>query len=200
MRGLGDRYSKSILNGVDIPGLDPDRNTIQMDLFPTNMLSNVLVIKSARADLPADFTGGVIDIITKDFTTNEEFSVSIGTSFNPDMHFKNSYLSYEGGRTDFLGYDDGIRKNKINNSFLGNAYDPRLNSSDSGLTTINLISNQFSPQMAPDDDTSGLNYSLGISYGNQFNFENGNSFGFLGSLSYRKEQSIYENTEDNIFN
>ena len=113
VRGLGDRYSKSILNGVDIPGLDPDRNTIQMDLFPTNMLSNVLVIKSARADLPADFTGGVIDIITKDFPTNEEFSVSIGTSFNPDMHFKNSYLSYEGGRTDFLGYDDGIRKNKI---------------------------------------------------------------------------------------
>ena len=93
VRGLGDRYSKSILNGVDIPGLDPDRNTIQMDLFPTNMLSNVLVIKSARADLPADFTGGVIDIITKDLPTNEEFSVSISTSFNPDMHFKNSYLS-----------------------------------------------------------------------------------------------------------
>ena len=62
VRGLGDRYSKSILNGVDIPGLDPDRNTLQMDLFPTNMLSNVLVIKSARADLPADFTGGVIDL------------------------------------------------------------------------------------------------------------------------------------------
>ena len=83
VRGLGDRYSKSILNGVDIPGLDPDRNTIQMDLFPTNLLSNVLVIKSARADLPADFTGGVINIITKDFPTNEELSISIGTSFNP---------------------------------------------------------------------------------------------------------------------
>ena len=67
VRGLGDRYSKSILNGIDIPGLDPDRNTIQMDLFATNLLSNILVIKSARADMPADFTGGVIDIITKEF-------------------------------------------------------------------------------------------------------------------------------------
>ena len=37
VRGLGDRYTKSILNGVDIPGLDPDRNTIQMDIFPTNI-------------------------------------------------------------------------------------------------------------------------------------------------------------------
>src|SRR3546814_170536 len=56
VRGLGDRYSKSILNGMDIPGLDPDKNTVQMDIFPTNILENLIVIKSASADLPADFT------------------------------------------------------------------------------------------------------------------------------------------------
>jgi len=200
VRGLGDRYSKSILNGVDIPGLDPDRNTIQMDLFPTNMLSNVLVIKSARADLPADFTGGVIDIITKDFPAKQEFSISASMSFNPDMHFNDNYLSYEGGQTDFLGFDDGTRKDKIFNTFLGNAYDPRLNATTSGLTAINHISNQFNPQMAPNNDTSGMNYNFGVSYGNQFNFDNGHSFGFLGSLSYRKEQTVFENTQDNIYN
>ena len=200
VRGLGDRYSKSILNGVDIPGLDPDRNTIQMDLFPTNLLSNVLVIKSARADLPADFTGGVINIITKDFPTNEELSISIGTSFNPNMHFRENYLTYEGGQTDFLGFDDGTRKNKIFNSFLGNFFDPRLNNSITSLTYVNKISNQFDPQMAPTDDISGMNYNFNISYGNQIKYENGHSFGYLGSLSYRKEQSIYENSQDNIFN
>jgi outer membrane receptor protein involved in Fe transport len=200
VRGLGDRYSKSILNGVDIPGLDPDRNTIQMDLFPTNMLSNVLVIKSARADLPADFTGGVIDIITKDFPAKQEFSISASMSFNPDMHFNDNYLSYEGGQTDFLGFDDGTRKDKIFNTFLGNAYDPRLNATTTGLTTINHISNQFNPQMAPNNDTSGMNYNFGVSYGNQFNFDNGHSFGFLGSVSYRKEQTVFENTQDNIYN
>ena len=200
VRGLGDRYSKSILNGVDIPGLDPDRNTIQMDLFPTNLLSNVLVIKSARADLPADFTGGVINIITKDFPTNEELSISIGTSFNPNMHFRENYLTYEGGQTDFLGFDDGTRKNKIFNSFLGNFFDPRLNNSLTSLTYVNKISKQFDPQMAPIDDISGMNYNFNISYGNQIKFENGHSFGYLGSLSYRKEQSIYENSQDNIFN
>lgn len=200
VRGLGDRYSKSILNGVDIPGLDPDRNTIQMDLFPTNMLSNVLVIKSARADLPADFTGGVIDIITKDFPAKQEFSISASMSFNPDMHFNDNYLSYEGGQTDFLGFDDGTRKDKIFNTFLGNAYDPRLNATTTGLTTINHISNQFNPQMAPNNDISGMNYNFGVSYGNQFNFDNGHSFGFLGSVSYRKEQTVFENTQDNIYN
>ena len=200
VRGLGDRYSKSILNGVDIPGLDPDRNTIQMDLFPTNMLSNVLVIKSARADLPADFTGGVIDIVTKDFPTKEEFAVSISTAYNPDMHFNKNYLNYTGGATDFLGFDDGSRKNTIANTFLGNTFDPRLNPSETGLSVINRISNQFDPQMAPKQANSGMNYGLGISYGNQYNFENGHQFGVLGSLSYKNEQSLYENTQDNIYN
>ena len=200
VRGLGDRYSKSILNGVDIPGLDPDRNTIQMDLFPTNMLSNVLVIKSARADLPADFTGGVIDIITKDLPSKEEFSVSLSMGYNPDMHFNDNYLSYAGGSTDFLGFDDGSRKNKIANSFLGNAFDPRLNQSNSTLNIINRVSNQFDPQMAPKISNSGMNFGFGISYGNQFNFENGHALGVLGSVSYKNEQTVYENTQDNIYN
>jgi len=200
VRGLGDRYSKSILNGVDIPGLDPDRNSIQMDLFPTAMLSNVLVIKSARAELPADFTGGVIDIITKDFPSKEEFSVSVNSTYNPDMHFKENYLSYLGSSTDFLGFDDGSRNNPIANTFLGNALDPRLNQSTSGLTSIKSVSNQFNPQMAPILTNSNLNYGFGMTYGNQFNFENGHSLGLLSALSYKNEEAFYENTEDNIFN
>ena len=199
-RGLGDRYSKSILNGVDIPGLDPDRNTIQMDLFPTSMLSNVLFIKSARADLPADFTGGVIDIITKDFPSKEEFSISLSTAFNPDMHFNNNYLSYMGGNTDFLGFDDGSREIPIQNTILGSSFDPRLSRSESELQQINNISKEFNPQMAPEILSSGLNYGLGINYGNQFNLNNGNFFGIIGSISYKNEQTFYEDTQDNIFN
>ena len=87
VRGLGDRYTKSILNGVDIPGLDPDRNTIQMDIFPTNILENIIVIKSAAAEYPADFTGGVVDIVTRDFPTKKETSFSIGSGYNSEMHF-----------------------------------------------------------------------------------------------------------------
>ncbi len=46
VRGLGDRYTKSILNGMDIPGLDPDRNSLQMDMFPTGFIDNIIVTKS----------------------------------------------------------------------------------------------------------------------------------------------------------
>ena len=83
---------------------------------------------------------------------------------------------------------------------MGNVFDPRLNNSVSGLNTINRVSNQFNPVMAPKNDISGMNYNLAVNYGNQFNFENGHSFGYLGSLSYRREQTVYENSQDNIFN
>ena len=200
VRGLGDRYSKSILNGIDIPGLDPDRNTIQMDLFPTNMLSNILVIKSARAELPADFTGGVIDIVTKEFPNQEEFTLSVNTAYNPDMHFNSNYLQYEGGQTDFLGFDDGTRKNKIANSFLGNTFDPRFNTSEEGLDLVNRVANQFSPLMAPTIGTSGMNFGFGVSYGNRFQFGEDQSIGILGSLSYKNQQSVFEDTQNNIYN
>ncbi|MEC8739265.1 MAG: carboxypeptidase-like regulatory domain-containing protein, partial [Bacteroidota bacterium] len=64
VRGLGDRYTKTMLNGLDIPGLDPDRNSIQIDIFPTSLIGNMTVLKSASAEFPADFTGGIVNIET----------------------------------------------------------------------------------------------------------------------------------------
>jgi|TARA_B100001540_G_C15816333_1_gene647684 TonB-dependent receptor len=200
VRGLGDRYSKSILNGIDIPGLDPDRNTIQMDLFATNLLSNILVIKSARADMPADFTGGVIDIITKEFPAKQEISFSFSSDYNPEMHFNKNYLSYDGGNYDFLGFDDGTRKNPIISTILGNPFDPRFSKDEESLNRINRLSQYFDPQMGPKISQSGMDYSLGFSYGNQFKLAENKLLGVLGSLSYKSSQEFDENTIDNIYN
>lgn len=58
VRGLGDRYSKTTLNGATIPGLDPNRNTVQMDLFPTDLIDNIIIYKTFSPNLPGDFSGG----------------------------------------------------------------------------------------------------------------------------------------------
>ena len=99
VRGLGDRYTKSILNGMDIPGLDPDRNTRQMDIFPTNVIDNIIVVKSFTADLPADFTGGIVDIQLKDFPEEKNLSASASFGYNPSMHFKSDFLTYDVSKT-----------------------------------------------------------------------------------------------------
>jgi hypothetical protein len=93
VRGLGDRYSKTTLNGMELPGLDPDRNTIPMDIFPTNLIENIIVKKSASSEIGADFTGGTVDINLKDFSFSPEYTVNFTAGYNPDMHFNNNFIA-----------------------------------------------------------------------------------------------------------
>lgn len=192
VRGLGDRYTKSILNGMDIPGLDPDKNTVQMDVFPTNILENIIVIKSGSADLPADFTGGVVDIITKDFPSKKAMSFSLSTSYNPDMSFNSNYVTYKGSNTDFLGFDGGDRDLPISpttsvpNPASGN------NSSLEGITR------SFNSTLAAERETSLPNFSFGFNYGNQFDVGE-NRLGLIASLNYKNETLFYEGFENGVY-
>ena len=192
VRGLGDRYTKSILNGMDIPGLDPDKNTVQMDIFPTNILENLIVVKSASADLPADFTGGVVDIITKDFPSQKTMSVSFSGGFNPDMNFNSNYVGYPGGKTDFLGFDDGNRKLPIS----PNTVIPNPASADN--SSLEGITRSFNRTLATERQTSMPNFSMGFNYGNQFEVA-GNKLGLIASVDYKNETLYYEGFENGIY-
>ncbi|CAH8287245.1 TonB-dependent receptor [Mariniflexile fucanivorans] len=192
VRGLGDRYTKSILNGMDIPGLDPDKNTIQMDIFPTNILENIIIVKSASAELPADFTGGVVDIITKDFPSKKQMQFSVSGSFNPTMHFKDNYVNYKGSNTDFLGFDDGTRALPINK--LQNIPNPAATNNSS----LEPITRAFNPQLATSTTTSSPDFSFGFSYGNQFEVGD-NKLGVIASLDYKNTTTFYEGFENGIY-
>ncbi len=189
VRGLGDRYTKTILNGVDIPGLDPDRNTIQLDIFPTNILDNIQVVKSFTANYPADFTGGVVNIVTKDFPNKEEYSISVGAEYNPNMHFNNDYLSYKGSKSDPLGFDSGKRAKPI----------PRDISipppSDNNPATSYWTS-QFQPEMAAQRESSFMNSNFGFTAGNLYDVGQGNKLGYQAVASYRNEFLYYKDIEN----
>jgi hypothetical protein len=193
VRGLGDRYTKTILNGVEIPGLDPDRNTLQMDLFPTNVIDNIIVHKSFSADLPADFTGGVIDIATKDFPEEKMGNISLGLGYTPIMHFQSDYLTYEGGDLDFLGFDDGSRDIPATSNIpffsdvVGNPYGQQ------GQRYQEIL-NSFNPTMAAYQKSSFMDFDLGISMGNQIPREKA-TLGYNFSISYKNETDFYKNAE-----
>ncbi|MDB2471116.1 TonB-dependent receptor [Flavobacteriaceae bacterium] len=191
VRGLGDRYTKSILNGIDIPGLDPDRNTIQMDLFPTNILDNVIVLKSASAEYPADFTGGIVDIVTKDFPTKPEYTVSLGTGYNPDMHFNDNYLNYTGSDTDFFGFDDGTRDLPIHR------YQPIPGTFENKLL-LNSLTNRFQKELQAKQETSNANFDFGFTLGNQYDLGD-DKIGYQASFSYKNQTTFYENRQDGAF-
>ncbi|WP_340154030.1 TonB-dependent receptor [uncultured Marivirga sp.] len=197
IRGLGDRYTKSILNGVDIPGLDPDRNTLQMDIFPTGIIDNIMVTKSFTADLPADFTGGIVNIDTKEFPEEPTFDVSIGGSFNPTMHFNNNYLTYEGSNTDFLGFDNGTRANPADNfasediPLYGNVIG-RPDSKDG--QKFSSILRDFNPTLDAMRQNSFMDYSAGLSFGNQKALS-GMTLGHSFSLNYKNNTRFYQDAE-----
>jgi hypothetical protein len=192
VRGLGDRYTKSTLNGMDVPGVDPDRNTLQMDLFPTNIVDNLVVLKSFTADLPGDFTGGIVDINTKDFPGEKTLSASVSLGYNPAMHFNPDYLTYEGGGTDFLGFDDGTRAIPTGRSADLPVYADVVGRPDSDAgQRFRRIVEGFNPTLGAIRATSFMDYGLGMGIGNQFASGN-NTWGYTFALSYSNSTEYYD--------
>jgi hypothetical protein len=193
VRGLGDRYTKTILNGMDIPGLDPDRNTLQMDIFPTNIIDNIIVYKTFAAELPADFTGGIIDIATKDFPEQRTSSISLGAGYNPDMHLNKDFLTYEGGATDWLGFDDGTRKIPATED-IPQYTEVFLNPNSEQAMRYKEILSSFNPVLAASNKQNFIDYNLGYSLGNQINRPKA-SWGYSLNLSYKSETEFYKDAD-----
>ncbi len=165
------------------PGLDPDKNTTQMDIFPTAVINNIIVHKTFSAELPADFTGGAVDIEIKDFPEKKHASVSLGVGYNPNAHFKNDYLSYEGGKTDFLGFDDGTRAIPATEDIP--QFAEAVGNPDGGAGTgYQQILGDFNPTMAAMQQMSLADLSFGVSYGNQKPKEE-HTWGYNFALNYK---------------
>ena len=193
IRGLGDRYNKTILNGMDIPGLDPDRNTLQMDIFPTSIIENMMVHKSMVADLPADFAGGIIDISLKTFPDKKQSSVTLSAGFNPNFHLNKNYLTYERGKTDFIGFDAGSRDipAETNIPFFAQVVG---NPNGTSAERYKEILNSFDPNMAAIRKTSGMDFGIGLSTGDQKKLKKG-SVGYNVLFSYGNTTEFYRNAE-----
>ena len=190
VRGLGDRYSKSMLNGSEIPGLDPNRNTVQLDIFPTPLIDNITVFKSFTPDLPGSFTGGLVNIGTKDFP--EHFNLKWSSSFgvNPQASFRNDFLTYQTGKLDFLGFDDGTRALPAA-AEAGRVPDLTFSDREAAMT-LDQATRSFSTPVYATVGNSLLNHNHSFSIGNQWDLK-GKPLGFVAGLSYRTKENYYDN-------
>ena len=195
VRGLGDRYSKALINGAVIPNLDPNRNSVQLDIIPTNLIDNILVYKTFTPDLPGDFTGGLIDVTTRDYPDRLKINLSAGLGFNPQANMINDFLSYETGNRDWLGFDDGTRALPEYIATLPNGLPSRTFDALGELDqaeTIQTASRSFQTGMNTHETNSFLNQSYQFSIGNQYNVGKKNMpIGFIAGLSYRNSYKAY---------
>ncbi len=108
VRGLSDRYNQAMLNGVLLSSTEPDRKTFSFDIFPAAIVENIIVNKTFIPEYSAEWAGGLIQVNTRDIPSKGFFNLQFGTNFNTNTIGKD-FHSYAGGKTDWLGIDDGSR-------------------------------------------------------------------------------------------
>lgn len=112
VRGTSDRYSLTTLNGALVPSSEPDKKAFSFDLFPSNLIDNIVISKSYTPDQPGNFSGGLLQVTTKDFPDVFTMNYSITGGLNTSTTGKD-FLTYNAGQSKILfinsGYDDGLR-------------------------------------------------------------------------------------------
>jgi outer membrane receptor protein involved in Fe transport len=109
VRGLGERYSATMLNNAIIPTTEPERRVVPLDLFPANLVDNIKVLKTYSPDLPGEFSGGLVQMNTVEFPNSKILQVSVSYGFNSQVIGKD-FLSSSGGARDFFGFGRSSRE------------------------------------------------------------------------------------------
>ena len=189
VRGLGERYSSTRINGMPVPSPDPTRKVIPLDIFPTGVIESISVKKTLSAEMPGDFGGGTVNLRTNGIP--EEGFFSIGTSFTYNTQTTlQSALTSKGSPTDFLGFDDGSRN--LPDSFDVIA-DQRLSRGSvlnpDGLTPEQT--EQLSEDLGRDWSIDRFNPPPDIDFtiagGDSYSLGNAWRWGFTSSLDYEIE-------------
>ena len=84
VRGLGDRYGNTTLDGSRIPSTEFERKVVPLDLFDADLLDNITVRKSYSPEQPGDFAAGAIELVTRSFPARQVLSVGLSSGHNSE--------------------------------------------------------------------------------------------------------------------
>ncbi len=183
IRGLADRYNTATLNSAMLPSSEPDKKAFSFDIIPSNLIDRITINKTASANLPGDFAGGVIQVVTRDIPEESfiDFSASLG--YNTQSTFKR-FISNGRGSTDYLGFGDGSRK--LSNSFPSSRQKYASASLAKQLEATRSLGNAYGEEESVALPTQSYQFT----YGSRKNLKNDAQFGALTSITYRNEQRV----------
>ena len=197
VRGLGDRYSTAQLNGASIPSANPYKNSVNLDLIPAGLLSNIITSKTFTPDQPGTFTGGNVNIETKSFPESKSFKISLSTGYNTQSSFQNNFLTHDGGDLDWLGYDDGYRSRSslyddenYADALLRSA-GTKARNDDAMAAKVEELYDATLTNMVPTTTTTPMNHGIGFSFGNQYEV-GGRDLGVILSANYSRSFRHYD--------
>ena len=192
VRGLGERYSNTLLNNVEIPSPEPNRRVVPMDIFPASLLASLQTVKTFSPDQPGGFAGGSVQVFTKDFPEELTMSLSMSSGFNTQATGEDG-LTYPGGGLDFLGFDDGSRElpSIVQDQAADLPIRERGRFTPLGFTPkeIQEFGQSFSNVWSPERRQVPINQGYKFSLGNSSKIFGDQEFGYLGVLSYGNSHS-----------
>lgn len=178
VRGLNPRYNLTYLNDNVAPSTEVYSRAFALDLIPSRIIDKIMVYKSAGPETLADATGGVVKIYTKDAKAVKHFDIELQMGHRKGTTFNNNFLTYNGGKWDWLGFDDGTRK--LPSSVPG--YDQLA----LAQLTPSQYAETFNPTLTYQRITALPNMQLTANYYNAFRIW-GKTLSTLTSFSYKKD-------------
>tara|TARA_R110000868_G_scaffold2384_8_gene17763 strand:+ start:5137 stop:7848 length:2712 start_codon:yes stop_codon:yes gene_type:complete len=189
VRGLNERYSNTLLNGSPMPSPEPFRRAAPLDIFPTNILSNVLVQKTFSPSFPGEFGGGVIGIETSSLPEDGFITLGVGGSFDT-VTTGNHGITYNGSDTDWMGHDDGLRDipAELAAVFQTTRVGNNLSADQQQAIGRSLVNSELWVVQNIDTDANG---SLSFNAGDRWDFDNF-SLGLISAFQYSNEWQTRE--------
>ncbi len=185
VRGMGERYSSTLMNGLNLPSPEPERRVVPLDLFPAGILESVTVQKTYSPNMPGEFGGGSVQMRTKSFPDEFTLQVSGKLGLNTESTFKDG-LTYRGGETDWFGLDDGTRdlpSELVSSGAIVKA--DRFNKEGLTAEEIEELGESFDPNYRIYRRPIAPDHGVEVTLGNTFDV--GFPLGFMASLSYERK-------------
>ncbi|TGY90393.1 TonB-dependent receptor [Marinicauda algicola] len=183
VRGLNERYSNTLINGSPLASPEPFRRAVPLDLFPTSLISNILVQKTYSPQFPGEFGGGVVEIDTAALPEEGFVEIGLSSAIDSSTTFQDG-LTYDGGEHDWLGYDDGTRQwpEGFKNLFETSEVGP----SEQDPTTLAELGRAFENSglwLVQRDDLTPADAGVDLTLGDRYDFD-GFSIGVLAAVGY----------------
>lgn len=178
IRGLSDRYNTALLNNAILPSSEPDRKAFSFDIIPANMVDNIIINKTASADLPGDFAGGVIQILTKDVPDQNFLNFSAGIGYNA-LSTGKTFTSNGRANNDWMAAGDKNRN--LNGAFPATRQEFAVATLDSRLQSSKLLGNPY----AESQTKAAPNSNYQLTWGNNKSFSKNRSLGSIVGVNYR---------------
>lgn len=192
VRGLGERYSSTEVDGVRLASPELNKRVVPLDIIPATLLENITVQKTYTADRPAEFGGGDVQVRTRDFPGRRQWAFSAGHGVDEGSTFEQG-LRYGGSWRDRWAL--GAASRALPDALLRIAGNQRVATRNDvlgiGLTRAQRaeIGRAFGEEWSPTRGELSPNGSYALTFGDEVRVA-GRPVGVVASGNYSRSQQI----------